>query len=155
MRAISASTPTTLEERPATGPLGLQCPRSLEWTYSGEQDGTNSGKRFSVVGITTRPDEVWLLQVAPNLIDEESGALAAKRYLIVDRDTKYTQQFRRWVEEGGTEVTFVGQASLRRAIGEYMAHHHDERNHQGLANSLIQPAPQRPAKTALIRAVRD
>ncbi|MGZ5172250.1 MAG: hypothetical protein ACXWCY_32965 [Burkholderiales bacterium] len=103
-----------------------------------------------IAGITTRPDEAWMLQVGRNLIDEEGGALASKRYLIIDRDTKYTRQFRRLVEEGRTEVIrlppmspnlnayaerfvrsikheclrrmiFIGQASLRRAIGEYMA----------------------------------
>ena len=30
-----------------------------------------------------------------------------------------------------------GGQSLRRAIGEYMAHYHEERNHQGLENKLI------------------
>jgi hypothetical protein len=48
-------------------------------------------------------------------------------------------------------MIFVGQPSLRRAIGEYMAHYHEERNHQGLGNGLIRPAPQRAAKTALIQ----
>ena len=57
-----------------------------------------------IAGITTRPGEAWMLQVSRNLMDAESGALASKRYLIIDRDTKYTQQFRRLVEEGGTEV---------------------------------------------------
>lgn len=133
-----------------------------------------------VVGITTRPDEAWMLQVCRGLLDVESGALAAKRYLIIDRDTKYTQQFRRLIDEGGTEVIrlppmspnlnayaerfvrsikdeclgkmiFVGQASLRRAIGEYMAHYHEERNHQGLENRLIQPEPKRATTTALIQ----
>ena len=114
-----------------------------------------------IAGITTRPSEAWMLQVGRNLIDEESGALASKRYLILDRDAKYSQQFRRLIEEGGTEVIrlppmspnlnahaerfvrsikhecsnrmiFFGQASLRRAIGEFMAHYHEERNHQGL-----------------------
>jgi len=133
-----------------------------------------------VVGITARPDEAWMLQVCRGLLDVESGALAAKRYLIIDRDTKYTQQFRRLIDEGGTEVIrlppmspnlnayaerfvrsikdeclgkmiFVGQASLRRAIGEYMAHYHEERNHQGLGNSLIRPEPMRAANAASIR----
>ena len=54
-----------------------------------------------VVGITTRPDEAWMLQVCRGLLDVESGALASKRYLIVDRDTKYTEQFRRLMDEGG------------------------------------------------------
>ena len=129
-----------------------------------------------IAGITTRPDEAWMLQVGRNLIDEESGAFASKRDLIIDRDTQYTRQFRRLVEEGGTEIIrlppmspnlnayaerfvrsikneclirmiFIGQASLRRAIGEYMAHYHEERNHQGLENRLIRPAPTHSANT--------
>jgi transposase InsO family protein len=123
-----------------------------------------------IAGITTRPDEGWMLQVGRNLIAEDDGALATKRYLIVDRDTKYTQQFRQLLKGSGTEVIrlppfspnlnafaerfvrsikeeclgrmiFVGQASLRRAINEYMAHYHGERNHQGLGNTLIREQP--------------
>jgi putative transposase len=135
-----------------------------------------------VAGITTRPDEAWMLQVCRGLLDVEAGALASKRYLIIDRDAKYTQQFRRLIDEGGTEVIrlppmspnlnayaerfvrsikdecldrmiFVGQGSLRRAIGEYMAHYHEERNHQGLGNRLIRPEPEprRAANAALVQ----
>jgi transposase InsO family protein len=121
-----------------------------------------------VLGVTSRPDEAWMLQLGRTLIDSESGALRAKRYLIIDRDTKYTDQFRKLVRDSGTEVIrlppmssnlsayaerfvrsikqeclnriiFVGQASLRRAITEYVQHYHQERNHQGLDNKLIQP----------------
>jgi putative transposase len=119
-----------------------------------------------VAGITTRPDEAWMLQIGRNLTDPQAGALHAKRYLIVDRDTKYSEQFRRLIRDNGTTVIrlppmspnlnayaerfvrsikdeclnkmiFVGQASLRRAIAEYMEHYHKERNHQGLENRLI------------------
>jgi len=38
-------------------------------------------------------------------------------------------------------MIFFGQASLRRAIGEYMGHYHEERNHQGLENRLIRGIP--------------
>ena len=87
------------------------------------------------------------------------GSLHAKRYLIIDRDAKYSQQFRRLPEDSGTKVIrlppmspnlnayaerfvrsikdecldrmiFVGQESLRRAVAEYMEHYHSERNHQ-------------------------
>jgi hypothetical protein len=34
-------------------------------------------------------------------------------------------------------MIFVGRASLRHAVDEYMAHYHQERNHQGLGNRLI------------------
>ena len=57
-----------------------------------------------IVGITTRPDEAWMLQAARNLIDSESGAMRGKGYLILDRDTKYTDQFRRLIRGSGTNV---------------------------------------------------
>src|SRR6202158_368813 len=38
----------------------------------------------NIVGITTRPDEAWMLQAARNLIDAESGAMRGKGYLILD-----------------------------------------------------------------------
>ena len=110
-----------------------------------------------------------MLQVARNVTDTQSGALYAKRYLVTDRDTKYSEQFRRLIGDSGTKVIrlppmspnlnafaerfvrsikdecldrmiFVGQASLRRAVAEYLSHYHAERNHQGLENRLIVPA---------------
>ncbi len=38
------------------------------------------------------------------------------------------------------QMIFFNEESLRRAIREYVAHYHAERNHQGLANALIEPA---------------
>jgi putative transposase len=119
-----------------------------------------------IAGITTRPDEAWMLQVARNLVDAETGVLSGKRYLLLDRDTKYAANFRRLVNDSGTNVIrlpplspnlnayaerfvrsikeecldrmiFVGQASLRRAVAEFVDHYHWERNHQGLGNMLI------------------
>jgi putative transposase len=98
--------------------------------------------------------------------DSQAGALHAKRYLIIDRDSKYSEQFQRPIRDSGTKVIrlppmspnlnayaerfvrsikdecldrmiFVGHASLRRAVREYMDHYHAERNHQGLENRLI------------------
>ena len=47
-------------------------------------------------------------------------------------------------------MIFLGQASLRRAISEFVAHYHTERNHQGLANRLIHPQPQWRASSGAI-----
>ena len=123
-----------------------------------------------IAGITTRPNEAWMLQVARNLTDVESGTLRAKQYLIIDRDSKYTDQFRRLIRDSGTNVIrlpprspnlnayaerfvrsikheclnrmiFIGQASLHRAVREYIEHYHRERNHQGLGNRLLQSSP--------------
>jgi hypothetical protein len=38
-------------------------------------------------------------------------------------------------------MIFFGQASLQHAVSHFMAHYHTERNHQGLANRLLQPGP--------------
>jgi putative transposase len=119
-----------------------------------------------IAGITTRPDESWMLQIARNMTDPQVGAIHAKRYLIIDRDTKYSEQFRRLIQDDGTKairlppmspnlnayaerfvrsikdecldrMIFIGQGSLRHAVAEYMEHYHGERNHQGLENRLI------------------
>ena len=41
-------------------------------------------------------------------------------------------------EECLDRMIFVGQASLRRAVTEFVVHYHRERNHQGIDNRLIQ-----------------
>jgi putative transposase len=38
-------------------------------------------------------------------------------------------------------MIFFGEDSLRRAVCEYVAHYHSERNHQGLDNAIIAPLP--------------
>src|SRR5438128_1923072 len=123
-------------------------------------------RRVCIAGITKHPDTQWMLQMARQLTDAVDGILLGKRYLILDRDTKYNQVFRdfvkregievirlpprspnlnayaeRWVrgvrEECLSKVIPIRQAMLRRVLGEYVAHHHLERNHQGLGNELI------------------
>ncbi len=38
-------------------------------------------------------------------------------------------------------MVLLGEGHLRRALAEYVAHYHGERNHQGLGNELIEHAP--------------
>jgi transposase InsO family protein len=134
-----------------------------------------------IVGITTQPNETWMVQVARNLTVAFTGALTGKSHLILDRDTKYTAQFRRLIAESRTAVIrlpprspnlnayaerfvrsikeecldrmiLIGQASLRRAVTEFVVHYHRERNHQGLGNRLLQPlAPCLAADAAVCR----
>jgi putative transposase len=138
-----------------------------------------SDRVVHIAGITTRPDETWMMQVGRNLVDADGGALALKSYLIVDRDAKYTERFKNLVKESETEIIrlppmspnlnayaerfvrsikdeclgrmiFFGEASLRRAISEFVMHYHAERNHQGLANRLIRPQSQQVASHSAI-----
>lgn len=101
------------------------------------------------------------------------GFLEGRRYLIHDRDTKYTDAFRRiikssdveplklparslnlnayaerWVrsvkEEALSRLILFGEASLRRVLREYVTHFHEERNHQGKGNVPLFPLNQQP-----------
>jgi hypothetical protein len=40
-----------------------------------------------------RDGEAWMLQMASSLIDTDTGTLRARRYLLLDRDSKYAVNF--------------------------------------------------------------
>ena len=121
-----------------------------------------STRTVKIAGSTVSPDAVWMLQIARNT-GEDVGMWHDNRKLIIDRDTKYCHDFRQLIEEAGTTIIrlpprspnlnayaerfvrsikqecisrliFFGEASLRRALKQYTAHYHLERNHQGMNN---------------------
>ncbi len=126
-----------------------------------------SSRKVHIAGITPGPDGAFMMQVARNLTDPVDGFLLGKRFLILDRDKKFTAEFRDLIEHAGTDVIrlsyrspnlnayverfvlsiksecldrmiFFGEQSLRRAIAEFIHHYHEERNHQGIGNALIE-----------------
>jgi putative transposase len=60
-------------------------------------------RRVDIAGVTVHPDERWMRQIARNMTMEGYGALRDCRYLLHDRDTKYTQSFRAIIASGGVE----------------------------------------------------
>jgi transposase InsO family protein len=125
-------------------------------------------RRVLIAGMTTQPDQAWMLQIGRNLIDIDDGFLNPGSMLLMDRDTKYSAAFRglparegiavirlpprspnlnafaeRFVrsikEECLARVIPIGPGMVRLAPHEYVAHYHGERNHQGLGNALIEP----------------
>ena len=68
------------------------------------------------------------MQVGRNLTDPFDGFRCGKRFLILDRDKKFTTEFRDLLEHAGTDVI------------EFIHHYHGERNHQGLGNALLEAA---------------
>ncbi len=40
-------------------------------------------------------------------------------------------------DAGLNKMIFLGEKSLRRALAEFEAHYHTERNHQGIGNNII------------------
>jgi transposase InsO family protein len=128
-------------------------------------------RRVHFAGSTTNPDEQWMKQSARELTNTEDGFLTSKRFLLMDRDTKFCDSFRQILQDAGTEpvllpprspnlnahlerffrslkeecldrMIFVGEETLRPAIRDFLCHYHVERNHQGLENQIIDPGPE-------------
>ena len=124
-------------------------------------------RHVEIAGITPHPNEAWMKQIARNITMDEWGFLESRRYLIHDRDTKFTDSFRaivksgyveplklparspnlnayaeRWVksvkEEVLSKLILFGEVSLKRALND-ITHFHQERNHQGRGNVLLFP----------------
>ena len=127
-------------------------------------------RRAHIAGLTTTPDGAFIAPVARNLTDPEAGFLRAHRFVICDRDAKFTREFRHLLQVVGVQVIltprqapngnahaercvlsikseclnrmmFFGEASWRHAVGEYLQHDHRERPHQGLGNETLASAP--------------
>lgn len=121
------------------------------------------------IGATTdNPNGVFMAEVAHILTDPVDGFLRKARFLILDRDTKFTARFVEILNEAGIarilcparapncnalaerfvgslrrelldRMVFFGVDSLRRSLRSYEAHFLEERNHQGIDNVLIAP----------------
>jgi putative transposase len=62
-----------------------------------------STRSVHIAGVTTGPNGAYMKQVAHNLTDVDDGFLANSRYLIMDRDTKYTNEFRSDLDREGVK----------------------------------------------------
>ena len=63
-----------------------------------------SSRKVHIAGITPGPDGPFMMQVGRNLTDPPDGFLRGKRFLILDRDKKFTTEFRDLLEHAGTDV---------------------------------------------------
>ena len=125
-------------------------------------------RRVHFAGCAANPDELWMVQMACNLSDAEDGFQRRKKFLMMDRDARFSEEFRATLEQVGIEVVrlpprspnlnphierfmrslkdeclhrliFFGERPLRAAVVAFLAHYHAERNHQALGNRLIDP----------------
>jgi len=60
-------------------------------------------RRVTVAGITQRPTEEWMVQMARNAVDVIDGTLLPVRYALHDRDTKFCSSFRIMLQSGGVQ----------------------------------------------------
>jgi hypothetical protein len=62
-----------------------------------------STRSVHIAGVSTAPNGTYMRQVARNLTDVDDGFLVNSRYLIMDRDTKYTNAFRSDLDREGVK----------------------------------------------------
>ena len=128
-------------------------------------------REVHIAGITSSPNEAWMMQVARNLTMEEWGVLKPGQYLIHDGDKKFCAAFKqilddagvkrvplpprspwlnafaeRWIQsvkkEALSNMILFGERSLHYVLTEYLAHYHTERPHQGKDNVILFPSAQ-------------
>jgi transposase InsO family protein len=141
-------------------------------------------RRVHIAGIAVHPDERWMQQIARNVTMEGCGALRDCRYLLHDRDSKYTQSFRAIIASGGVEplvlparspnlnayaerwvrsvkeeclskVILFGERSLRRALSEYVGHSMPSGITKGRAMSCYSLGVRISTATDLFNAAND
>lgn len=147
-------------------------------------------RKVEIAGITSAPCEAWMTcptkpwrsrkQIAKNLTDASDGVLLDMRYLILDRDSLYTDSFRHLLSSSGVEplrlpvkspnlnayaerfvlsikseclgrMVPLGERHLRSAIQQYVEHYHEERPHQGIGNEMIAPLRRDRIQTGPVR----
>src|SRR5664279_1368111 len=126
-------------------------------------------RRIRILGVTAHPSNAWVTQMARNLMTDLDEHVDTVRFLLRDRDTKFTAAWdavftgagirilrspiqapranaimERWI--GGCRRELVdrtliwNQRHLRNVLRDYEAHHNEHRPHR----SLKQAAPLRP-----------
>ena len=129
-------------------------------------------RQVCFLGCTPHPNGTWMANKARSLVDDFDGFLRAPlRYVLLDRDAKFSEQFRDILERTGLKLVrlparspncnaflerfflaiksealgrmiFFGEKALCQATVAFLAHYHGERNHQGLKHRILEPGPE-------------
>src|SRR4051812_42515759 len=61
-------------------------------------------RRVEIAGIVREPDSAWVVQCGRHLTDPHEGCLRGKRFLVHDRDPRFTDAFADTLAAAGVET---------------------------------------------------
>ena len=137
-------------------------------------------RRVHLAGCTSTPTSVWLTQQARQMIWSLADRQPSIRFLIHDRDTKFSRAFdtvfaaeginilltpvqapnanafaERWIRSVRHEcldrILIVNESHLRRVLTTYVSHYNAARPHQGLAQQAPLIYPTSPGTGPILR----
>jgi len=140
-------------------------------------------RRVHVLGVTTNPTGIWTTQQARNLLMELADHIQHFKFLVRDRDAKFTDAFdavfasegirilrtpvrapranafaERWVGTVRRELLdrmlIMGRRHLQRALSVYVAHYNEHRPHRALGQASPLRVASPAAPAADMRIVR-
>ena len=103
-------------------------------------------RRIYLPGVTANPAAEWVTQQARNLSVALAEGTRRTKFVIRDRDTKFTASFDEVFRSEGIRIIHIlGRRHLEQVLAEYIAHYNEHRPHR----ALDQRAPQRPVPASI------
>jgi putative transposase len=128
-----------------------------------------STREVHILGVTDQPTGAFVTQIARNFVGDLADRRRSVKFLIRDRDTKFTASFdevfrsegirviktpvrslranafaERWVRTVRTEcldqILILGHGHLERVLREYVGHYNQQRPHRGINLGVPTPA---------------
>lgn len=142
-----------------------------------------STRKVHLAGVTAHPDSAWVTQQARNLSITREGDWSRPRFLIHDRDSKFTAPFdeafesegakvirtpyrapranafaERWILSARTEcldwILIRGRRHLELVLRDYVKHYVGARPHRGLDLKTPEPRGDPPESPSAVRLER-